>query len=96
MEGFGLPGLEAMKHGAPVASSNRTCLPEVFGDGAIYFNPDDTAEMTEVISRLISNKKLRNQLIKKGEKQTAHYSWARMAKQTLAIYDKILTSSAER
>ena len=90
MEGFGLPGLEAMKHGAPVASSNRTTLPEVYGNAAIYFNPDDAAEMIEVIGKVLSNKKLRKQLITAGEKRVAMYSWKRMAEQTLAVYNKAL------
>lgn len=90
MEGFGLPGLEAMKHGAPVASSNRTSLPEVYGKAAIYFDPDDTAEISEVMSKLLNDTRLRQQLIKAGKKRADHYSWARMAKQTLSIYDEAL------
>jgi glycosyltransferase involved in cell wall biosynthesis len=90
MEGFGLPGLEAMKHGAPVASSDRTSLPEVYGKAAIYFNPDDTAEISEVMSKLLNDKRLRQQLIKAGKERAGHYSWLRMAKQTLAIYNDVL------
>jgi glycosyltransferase involved in cell wall biosynthesis len=90
MEGFGLPGLEAMKHGAPVASSNRTSLPEVYGKAAIYFDPDDVAEMSEVMGKLLNDKTLRHRLIEAGHKRTELYSWARMAKQTLAIYDEVL------
>ncbi|HSX05504.1 MAG TPA: glycosyltransferase family 1 protein, partial [Candidatus Saccharimonadales bacterium] len=48
-EGFGLPGLEAMMHGAPVASSNATCLPEVHGDAAHYFDPLDVTDMATKI-----------------------------------------------
>ena len=44
-EGFGLPPLEAMAHGLTVVSSNKTCLPEILGDAALYFNPDDEADM---------------------------------------------------
>lgn len=90
MEGFGLPGLEAMKHGAPVASSNRTSLPEVYDKAAIYFDPDDTAEMSDVIGKLLTDKRLRKQLITAGKKRADHYSWQRMAKQTLAVYNKAL------
>ena len=90
MEGFGLPGLEAMKHGAPVASSSFTSLPEIYGDAAIYFDPNDATEISEVMSRLIEDKKLRQKLIAKGTKQAAKYSWLRMAKQTLAIYNDAL------
>src|SRR5690606_15944664 len=54
-EGFGLPGLEAMVHGAPVASSNATCLPEVYQDGALYFDPLDTDDMAAKIALLLDN-----------------------------------------
>ena len=90
MEGFGLPGLEAMKHGAAVASSSFTSLPEIYGDAAVYFDPGDPTEISEVMTRLLEDKKLRKILIEKGKKQAAKYSWQRMAKQTLAIYNEAL------
>lgn len=85
-EGFGLPGLEAMKHGAPVASSNATCLPEIYGTAAQYFSPFSVIEMTEAINEILTNKKLRTELIRRGRTQSAKYSWLKMAKQTLEIY----------
>jgi glycosyltransferase involved in cell wall biosynthesis len=85
-EGFGLPGLEAQIHGAPVASSNATCLPEIYGDSAHYFDPLDINDMATKISDVIKNKNLRNELIAKGKKQVAKYSWQRMAEQTLVVY----------
>ncbi|HSX15580.1 MAG TPA: glycosyltransferase family 1 protein [Candidatus Saccharimonadales bacterium] len=89
-EGFGLPGLEAMTHGAPVASSNATCLPEVHGDAAQYFDPLDVVDMAVKIGEVIDNPELRKDLIAKGKKQAAKYSWERMAKQTLAVYESVL------
>ncbi len=89
-EGFGLPGLEAMMHGAPVVSSNATCLPEVHGDGAHYFDPLDTAAMADAISAVLTDQALRQKLITAGAAQAAKYSWRRMAEQTLAIYDRVL------
>lgn len=86
MEGFGLPPLEAMAHGAPVVSSNATCIPEVCGDAAHYFDPEDISDMTRAISEVLTDKNLREDLIKKGAKQVKKYSWRRMAEQTLAIY----------
>ncbi len=90
MEGFGLPGLEAMKHGAPVASSNATCLPEVYGDAAVYFDPEDHHDMTQKIDTILSNEQLRSELIEKGKKRAASFSWQRMAQQTHTIYDSVL------
>ncbi|HEX5743898.1 MAG TPA: glycosyltransferase family 1 protein, partial [Candidatus Saccharimonadales bacterium] len=89
-EGFGLPGLEAMRHGAPVISSNATCLPEVYGDGAYYFDPTDTAAMAGAINEVLTDKKLRADLIKKGRSQVRKYSWRRMAEQTLDVYRRAL------
>lgn len=86
MEGFGLPGLEAMISGAPVVSSNTTCLPEVYGDAAIYFDPTNTDDITRTVTRLLDDENLRQKLIKKGYKQAAKYSWRRMAKQTHKVY----------
>ena len=90
MEGFGLPGLEAMGHGAPVISSRTTCLPEIYGDAAIYFDPYDIKDMASKISQVIENESLRKSLIKKGLLQIKKYSWERMARETLEIYNKVL------
>jgi len=90
MEGFGLPGMEAMGLGGPVVSSNATCLPEVYGDAALYFNPLDVDDMADKIDQVISNDKLRSDLIKRGHKQFAKYSWEKMANETHAIYMKAL------
>lgn len=89
-EGFGLPAVEAMIHGAPVVSSNATCLPEIYGDAALYFDPLDITDMANKIEKILRNKKLAKDLIEKGYKQAAKYSWERMAKQTLIIYEKAL------
>jgi glycosyltransferase involved in cell wall biosynthesis len=89
-EGFGLPGLEAMAHGAPVASSNATCLPEIYGEAAHYFDPTDEQDMALKIFKVISDPKLREGLIKKGYEQVKKYSWASMAEETLEVYKKAL------
>lgn len=89
-EGFGLPALEAMAHGAPVVSSNATCLPEIYEDAAIYFDPLDVSDMAERINSILSDPKLHSQLIKMGREQASKYSWQRMAEQTLKIYKDAL------
>ncbi|HEY5442693.1 MAG TPA: glycosyltransferase family 1 protein [Candidatus Saccharimonadales bacterium] len=89
-EGFGLPGLEAMTHGAPVLSSNATCLPEIYGEAAHYFDPLDVQAMADAINEVLTDKNLRTNLIKKGAEQVKKYSWHHTAEQTLAIYEKAL------
>lgn len=86
-EGFGLPGLEAMKYKLPLVSSNATCLPEIYGEAAEYFDPTNTEDMVRTILELINDEERRKQLIKLGTKQIKKYSWAKMAEQTLAIYN---------
>jgi glycosyltransferase involved in cell wall biosynthesis len=92
-EGFGLPPLEAMLQGSPVVSSNATCMPEVLGDAAYYFDPYDTKDMARAIEDVIASETLRKSLIEKGKAQAASYSWQRMAEQTLAVYKQILGES---
>lgn len=89
-EGFGLPALEAMAHGAPVASSNATCLPEIYKDSAEYFTPTDIDSMTTAIEKILTNKNLADRLSQQGKKLASSYSWQRMAKQTLDIYKSTL------
>jgi glycosyltransferase involved in cell wall biosynthesis len=89
-EGFGLPGLEAMAHGAPVVSSNATCLPEIYGDAAHYFDPLSVEAMVIAISEVLNDKALRQKLITAGQMQVNKYSWQRMAEQTLDVYRKVL------
>lgn len=88
MEGFGLPGLEAMGYGAPVISSNATCLPEVYGDAAHYFDPLDINDMARAINEVLTDEPLRQTLVDKGYKQLQKYSWQRMAEQTLEVYNQ--------
>lgn len=89
-EGFGLPGVEAMGLGAPLISSSATCLPEIYADGAIYFDPNNLEQMTEVIDNVLSDNKLRQQLIKRGKRRYKYFSWKKMAIQTHKIYQQVL------
>jgi len=89
-EGFGLPGLEAMVHGAPVVSSNATCLPEIYGDAAHYFDPLNIQSMADAINEVLTDKNLRSELVQRGGQQAHRYSWQKMAEQTQAIYEAAL------
>jgi glycosyltransferase involved in cell wall biosynthesis len=90
MEGFGLPALEAMASGAPIVSSNATCLPEILQDGAHYFDPRDIDSMARAIAEVLSDSKLRQKLLDNASRVYPQYSWRRMAEQTLEVYRKIL------
>lgn len=92
-EGFGLPGLEAMSYDLPVASSNATCLPEVYGDAAAYYNPRDVNDMARVMAELIAHPDQQEELRKKGHKQVKKYSWNETARQTLAVYKKAVKNN---
>lgn len=86
MEGFGLPGLEAMQCGAPVVSSNATCLPEIYGNAAHYFDPTNVDDMRRAIDDVLTIPELRERLIKAGYEQNKQYSWQTMAEETLQVY----------
>ncbi len=87
-EGFGLPPLEAMVHGVPVVSSNRSCLPEVLGDAALYFDPEKREELAECLSKGIKDENVRFCLMQKASQVLSEYSWDILAEQTLHIYQK--------
>jgi glycosyltransferase involved in cell wall biosynthesis len=93
-EGFGLPGLEAMSYGLPVASSNATCLPEVYGDAAVYFDPTNSGDIARVVGDLLADPKKLAALKNAGLDRVKQYSWRRMAEQTLAVYQKALSESS--
>lgn len=88
-EGFGLPPLEAMKRGVPVASSNAACLPEILGEAAIYFNPLDINDMADKIKKALIDEDLRKKLIQKGFEQVKKYDWRKMAEETLKVYSTL-------
>lgn len=81
-EGFGLPPLEAMTCGSPVVSSRASCLPEILGQAALYFNPADTDDIVDKVKQVLSNSKIKNELILQGYQVIKKYSWQKMAKET--------------
>jgi glycosyltransferase involved in cell wall biosynthesis len=85
-EGFGMPVLEAMRRGTPVASSNATSLAEVAGDGAVLFDPRDTVAMSRAIEALLYDENLRREQIRRGYAQAGKFAWRNTAQQTLDSY----------
>jgi glycosyltransferase involved in cell wall biosynthesis len=93
-EGFGLPLLEAMARGVPVACSDTSSLPEVAGDAALFFDPLDQAQIAEQIRRLLSEPELAKTLAERGLKRCELFTWRRTAELTLESYRRALGISA--
>ena len=93
-EGFGLPVLEAMACGTPVAASNASSLPEIGGDAALYADPLDVEGITKAVRRLLSDAELREHLRARGLERAAQFSWERAAARTRAVYERFLGSAA--
>jgi glycosyltransferase involved in cell wall biosynthesis len=89
-EGFGLPVLEAMARGVPVACSNRSSLPEVAGDAALLFDPQDVDAIRAALERLLDDASLRARLAALGPPQADRFSWEQTAALTVASYRRAL------
>ena len=90
IEGFGLPVLEAMARGVPVACSDRPALPEVAGDAALLFDPTDQPAVTDAVRRLLSDSRLRDILSARGRKRAEQFSWRRTGEETVASYRRAI------
>ncbi len=93
-EGFGLPVLEAMNRGVPVACADASSLPEVAGDAALLFDPRDVAAIAASIERLLGDPELAQSLRAKGLARAREFTWARTARLTLDSYARALGSPA--
>lgn len=86
IEGFGLPVLEAMQRGVPVACSDRSALPEVAGDAALLFDPAEQHAVVDAVRRLVSDPALAADLMSRGRARAAHFTWERTAQLTVEAY----------
>lgn len=89
-EGFGLPPLEAMAAGAPVACAYASSLPEVIGDAAFAFDPLSVADMAQALSHILEHANLRWELQHKGFEQARRFSWERTAQETFKVYVQVM------
>jgi len=89
-EGFGLPPLEAMSCGCPVACSLSSSIPEVVGNAASFFDPNSLSSIKSTIISIINDKKKKNQLINKGFDQVKNFGWDKCTNRTLATYRKLI------
>lgn len=90
LEGFSLTGLEAMSLNCPVIAAKASCLPEIYQDSVLYFDPQNPTDLIQQINNLNNNSNLRQKLIKKGINQVKKYSWAKTATQTINFYHQCL------
>ncbi len=85
-EGFGLPPLEAMAAGCPVAVSRSSSLPEVVGEAGLYFDPMDAEDIARSIHQVLESPEYRAILIKSGERRSRNFSWRKTAEETHRVY----------
>jgi len=89
-EGFGIPLLEAMHYGCPIAASDSSCFPEVAGDAAVYFNPGSEEEMTGAIEKVVNDTEVRDKLVKSGIEREKMFGWDKCAEETFEFYKKVV------
>ena len=89
-EGFGLQTVEAMLLGVPVLQSNSSCLPEIGGEAALYFDPFSPQDIAEKLAKVLGNNPLKKKLVAAGLKRAKDFSWEKMARETLKVYEKVL------
>jgi glycosyltransferase involved in cell wall biosynthesis len=92
-EGFGLPLLEAMARGVPIACSNTSAVPEVAGNAALYFDPYRIDEIAGAVVRLLQDRALASELVQRGRARQAQFTWTKAARETLASYERARTRS---
>jgi glycosyltransferase involved in cell wall biosynthesis len=96
IEGFGLPVLEAMARGVPVACSDNSAMAEVAGEAALLFDPDDQQAVTKSIRRLLTDRGLANSLVERGRERVRLFTWERTAEATLASYRRAVAGKGAR
>jgi glycosyltransferase involved in cell wall biosynthesis len=85
-EGFGLPALEAMACGTPTVLADSSSLPEIGGDAALYFPPENASALAAQLCRLLTDSELRRHLSKQGLERARHFTWRRTAACTANAY----------
>lgn len=87
-EGFGMPLLEAMSLGCPVICSNASSFPEVVGDAAVMFDPEEVDSIKESIEKVVFSNELKDYLVQQGKERVKQFSWSKCARETLQVYEQ--------
>ena len=90
-EGFGLPILEAMRYGCPVITSNVSSLPEAGGEAALYFDPNDINDIEEKIEKVLTDDKLREKMIDRGNTHYKKFTWEKAANEVLKTIEEVVS-----
>ncbi|MBR4665842.1 MAG: glycosyltransferase family 4 protein [Lentisphaeria bacterium] len=85
-EGFGIPILEAFSRGLPVLLSDRSCFPEIAGNAALYFDPENADSIAGAVRRILAEPELRQELVRRGNLRLKDFSWEKSAHELLGIY----------
>jgi len=88
-EGFGLPLLEAMACGTPVACSNRSSLPEIGADAVLYFDPESPEEIARVVGKILNDHELRETLNSRGLQRARQFTWELCASKLLSTFNEV-------
>jgi glycosyltransferase involved in cell wall biosynthesis len=91
-EGWGMQTLEAMACGTPVISADNSSLPEVGGDAALYFKSGDDTQLVAALQRVLTDAKLRQQMVRKGYAHCKNFSWQRSAENLLKVFKDLQSS----
>ena len=94
-EGFGLPAVEAMACGTPVAASNCGSLPEVIGSAGRFFDPRDLENIANVLTRILDDDELRVSMKEAGLLRSKEFLWNKAAHETLSIFDEMVTKPSD-
>lgn len=92
-EGFGLPVLEAMAAGTPALVSNTSSLPEVVGDAGLLVDPQNSDDIAQGIQKVLTDKKLREELVKKGRERVKKFTWEKTAREILEVIEEASSNS---
>ncbi|NNM99319.1 MAG: glycosyltransferase family 4 protein [Candidatus Eremiobacteraeota bacterium] len=95
-ETFGMPGIEAMACGTPVLASQASCLPEIYGDAAVFSPPEDATAWSRELARIVNDDTFHSDLRERGLQRAAEYDWDRSAATHFALFQRVAAAARAR